>query len=204
MLFSLSPIANSLCHYQVGLYRPVLQSARFLLLFILLSMLNACGFQLRGALEISPDVAPIYLQINSLFVLGKDVKDLLENNDVAIVDDAKQANATLILNNETKQQRVLSVDANGRAREYLLSYTVDYSVQLKNQKAIAETLSLKRSLLFDAEAVIAVANESELLYKDMQRDAARLILLKLQAHSKNRPLQASVDTVINKPEVVKF
>ena len=44
-----------------------------------------------------------------------------------------------------------------------------------------DSISVARSLLFDPDAVIAVVNESEILYKDMRRDAARLILLKLQA-----------------------
>lgn len=203
MFFSMSTLTNSQ-QKRAGFHRPVLLSVRLLLLLTVISIVNACGFQLRGALEISQDVAPIYLQANSLFALGKDVKDLLINNTIALTDDPDKANASLLLNSEAKQSRVLSVDSNGRAREYLLIYTVDYSIQIKSDKAIAEKLSLKRSLLFDENAVIAVANESEILYKDMQKDAARLILLKLQAHSNNRQTQANMDAVINKPEVVKF
>ena len=56
----------------------------------------------------------------------------------------------------------------------------------KLQKEIQDSVSLTRSLLFDPEAVLAVTNESEILYRDMQKNAARLILLKLQARSGNR------------------
>ena len=87
---------------------------------------------------------------------------------------------------EEKNRRVLTVDGDGRAREYLLTYTINFTVNTssltkKKSKVIKQSISLTRSLLFDTEAVLAVTNESEILYKDMQRNAARLILLKLQA-----------------------
>ncbi len=98
-----------------------------------------------------------------------------------------------------KSRTVLSVDSNGRAREYLLNYTVLFTVTIKSTTAlkaknIEQSISISRSLLFDPDAVLAVTNESEILYKDMQRDAAQLILLKMQAHSKN---SAAADKVNN-------
>jgi outer membrane lipopolysaccharide assembly protein LptE/RlpB len=46
-----------------------------------------------------------------------------------------------------------------------------------------ERISLTRTLLFDQGAVLAVSNESAILYEDMRRQAARLIVMKLQALS---------------------
>ncbi len=158
----------------------------------LVLLLSACGFQLRGALNLSQEMSPIYLQKNSLFELGRELKSLLLSNQIQVTENAKQAKAKLILLREGKSRRVLSVDGSGRAKEYLLSYSVDFSIKNKQSKVISEersrddsishdSISVARSLLFDPDAVIAVVNESEILYKDMRRDAARLILLKLQA-----------------------
>ena len=156
-----------------------------------LLLVSSCGFQLRGAVEISQDVSPIYVEANSVFELAREVKSLLASNKIAIADNQNSANAQLTLTNEVKSRRVLSVDTNGRAREYLLSYTVNFSVKIKQEKVKAETITLTRSLLFDTDAVIAVQNESELLYKDMRRNVSRLILLKLQAHSLNHSKQSA-------------
>ncbi|VAW54557.1 hypothetical protein MNBD_GAMMA05-2317 [hydrothermal vent metagenome] len=162
---------------------------RFLTAVVLVCVLQACGFALRGSVELSPDMSPLFLQKNSVLELGRDLESLLISSKVNLVDDAKRSNAQLALVKESKKRRVLSVDSNGRAREYLLSYTVIFSIKINSESdaiakpAVEDNVSLSRSLLFDSSAVLAVANESEVLYKDMRRDAARLILLKLQAHS---------------------
>lgn len=162
------------------------------MLLLAVTTINACGFQLRGAMDISQDIAPIYIQQNSAFEVEREVKALLESNNIPIAREKSAAVSQLTLIKETKSQRVLSVDTDGRAREYLLMYTVSFSIKIKQEKQFDDTLSLSRSLLFDTDAVVAVANESETLYKDMQRDASRLILLKLQAQSLKHMKNAAV------------
>jgi len=161
-------------------YRACLQ------LMLLVSVLSGCGFQLRGALELSDEISPLYLKSNSSFELARELKLLLATNNVTETDKPEKANFQLILVQEKKSRRVLTVDGDGRAKEYLLTYTIDYSINVKDaaQKDVIESISLRRSLLFDTEAVLAVTNESEILYKNMQRDAARLILLKLQTRAR--------------------
>lgn len=173
---------------------------RYITIFSLVFLIPACGFQLRGALSLSQDMSPMYLQQNSLFELGRELKTLLTSNKIQLTENATHAKAQLELLNEKKSRRVLSVDGSGRAKEYLLSYSVNFSIKNNQSKGISEersrddsishdSISVARSLLFDPDAVIAVVNESEILYKDMRRDAARLILLKLQASSGNNKTQ---------------
>ncbi len=178
--------------FKVGSFRrspllPVLASAL---------VLTACGFQLRGSLDISQELSPILIEQNSAFELAREIKALLAANKVKFIESEEQVGATktnarLSLLNESKSRRVLSVDGNGRAREYLLGYTVNFSIQIKQSKPSEDSISVKRSLLFDPDAVLAVTNESEILYKDMRRDVSRLILLKLQARSRNYSENAS-------------
>jgi LPS-assembly lipoprotein len=161
------------------------QSVLFLAVFM---SATSCGFQLRGALEISPDVAPVYLQENSSFELAREVRQLIRTNNIAITETALSANSQLVLQGESKQSRVLSVDSDGRAREYLLLYDVDILIRMKVAGKESfddsnERISLTRTLLFDQGAVLAVSNESAILYEDMRRQAARLIVMKLQALS---------------------
>jgi len=175
---------------------------RYIALALLVSLIQACGFQLRGALDLSQDISPIYLQQNNLFELGREIKALLNANKLQIAENEQQAKAQLALLSETRGRRVLSVDSNGQAREYLLNYTVNFSIKIKqttgiNQQGRQDTISVRRSLVFDSEEVLAVANQSEILYKDMQRDVARLILLKLQASSRQN---ANMNADDNKTE----
>ena len=183
----------------------------FLFFLWLTLVISGCGFQLRGALDISPDVSPLYLQQNSVFELAREIKKLLATNKIALAENPTQANSQLVLLNESKQNRVLSVDGNGRAREYSLTYTVNFTITISKPGKQAEdvqadptqeTVSLSRTLLFDPDAVLAIANETEILYRDMRRNAARSILLKLQARSRKPSVpgnsQAVDDTGIDK------
>ena len=158
----------------------------YMQLLLLVSVLSGCGFQLRGSLGLSEDISPLYLKSNSSFELARELKLLLATNNVRQTDKPEKANYQLILVRENKKKRVLTVDGDGRAKEYLLTYTIDYSINVKDavQQDVIESISLKRSLLFDTGAVLAVTNESEILYKNMQRDTARLILLKLQTRAR--------------------
>ena len=160
--------------------------SRFLILILAVLVNHGCGFQLRGPLDLSKDISPLYIQQNSAFVLAQDLKGLLEINNIVVTNDSARANSQLTLLSENKSRRILSVDSDGRAKEYLLTYKVNIEIKIKQSKETQDSFSLSRSLLFDPEAVLAVTNESEILYKDMRRNAARLILLKLQARSSNQ------------------
>ena len=150
---------------------------------LLVLSIGACGFQLRGALQLPEDISPIYLQDNSIFELAREIRSLLLSNNILIVENDSKANSQLTLLDEVKDRRVLSVDTNGQVREYLLIYRVSFSIKIKQQEEVNESVSISRSLLFDSNAVLAATHESGVIYKNMLSDASRLILSKLQAHA---------------------
>ena len=154
-------------------------------LFVILAVIStfSCGFKLRGSLELSDDIAPLYIEQGSSFELATDIRSLLEKNNIALVEVASGANTTLVLSGENKSRRVLSVDSSGRASEYMLIYNVNVAIRHSQSRETQDTVTLTRSLLFDPDAVLAATNEAEILYRDMRKDAARLILLKLQART---------------------
>ena len=174
---------------------------RVFIFVVAVLVLHACGFKLRGAMNLSSDISPIYIEQKTAFELVRDIKSLLAANNIKVVDNAASSRSQLLILGEKKASRVLSVDTGGQAREYLLTYTVDFVISEKSSADVMEqsvvnelsadkpstdkpdSISISRSLLFDTEAVLGYANESAVLYKDMRRDAARQIILKLQAHS---------------------
>lgn len=183
----------------------MLRLRRSITILSLVFFMQACGFQLRGALDLPQNISPIYLQQNSVFELGREIRSLLTANKIQVTDNAKQAKTQLTLLNEARSRRVLSVDGSGRAKEYLLNYTANFTIKINPEKkgineineiddqGKAGSVAVSRSLLFDPDAVVAVVNESEILYSDMRRDAARRILSKLQASSR----QQVPDNIVN-------
>ncbi|MFV9615657.1 MAG: LPS assembly lipoprotein LptE, partial [Gammaproteobacteria bacterium] len=101
-----------------------------IIIVALVFLMQSCGFQLRGALELSQNISPVYLQQNSSFELGREIKLLLNTNEMQIAESEKQAKSQITLLSEVRSRRVLSVDSNGRVREYLLNYTVDFSIKI--------------------------------------------------------------------------
>jgi LPS-assembly lipoprotein len=141
---------------------------------------------LRGSLDLSDSISPLYIEQDSAFELAREITGMVVKNNIVLADDAAKAKSQLTLVNENRSRRVLSVDGNGRAREYLLTYTVNIKIRIQQAKEIPDSVSISRSLLFDPDAVLAVTNEAEILYRDMRKDAARLVLLKLQALSNSQ------------------
>jgi len=159
----------------------------FPVLVLFICSLQACGFQLRGAVNLSTDLSPVYLEQNGVYDLAREIKSLLITNNIKLADTISQSKSQLVLLSEEKSRSVLSVDGSGRAKEYLLMYKVNFrfdSSQKKDKTSTdSEQISITRTLLFDTDAVLAVTNEAEIIYRDMRREAARLVLLKLQAGS---------------------
>jgi len=121
----------------------------------------------------------------SVFELAREVKRLFTTNKIETVDNAVAAKTQLTLLSESKNTRVLSVDGSGQAQEYLLTYTANITIKAKTGKAVSDSVVVRRDLVFDSTAVLGFANEADVLYKDMRKQAARLILLKLQAYAAN-------------------
>ena len=159
-----------------------------LLSVVTLFMLTACGFHLRGAFQLPEEMATVYLQAkNANSELLLDIKRTLKTNGSVVVDDATKATASLKIKTEKQTQRVISVDNNGRASEYELKFEVVYSLSTistteKNTIRIKDRkLELIRDYLYDSTAVLGSSREKAALIRDMQRDAARLMMLQIQA-----------------------
>ena len=115
--------------------------------------------------------------------LGKLLAQAFSNAKVIVTEAAK---AELKITRFEKSKRVLSLDNNGRANQYELSYQLGFVLfrkTLQGDKEVlqelmpAQTLTEKREYLFDANQVLAKADEENQLYRDM-REAAILQLLR--------------------------
>jgi LPS-assembly lipoprotein len=146
--------------------------------------LSSCGFHLRGDYKLPPQMANTYIKAtdnNSQLI--RVLKRLLKTSNINVVKVEQQAQAILNISDEKQEKRVLSVDTQGRAREYELNYQINFNVSTdKNNFLIEEqTIKLQRDFLFDTEDVLGKGREEDTLIKDMQQDMVRLIMSRLQA-----------------------
>ncbi len=157
---------------------------RALVLLTLVSMLAACGFHLRGALPLPEAMAVTRIEGTPLMgELGRALSRTLQTAGAQLTDDPKVATATLVIQGEQFQRRVISVDRNGQANAYELDYRLSYSLRAPDGHLLApaRSISLVREYTFDPNNVLAKGNEEEQLRQDMIGFAVRQMLRQLQA-----------------------
>jgi LPS-assembly lipoprotein len=151
-------------------------------LLLCVCALTACGFHLRGQIEMPEQLSPLYLEAENIdSSLLRELDNILRANNINRAESKSDASAFLKITQANKSRRVLSVDNRGRVREYELSLRIQYTLQGRNISRLDKKISLTRDLLFDPDSVLAISHEQEVLYQDMSRDAARLMLQQLQA-----------------------
>lgn len=154
------------------------------LLGVLVLLLSSCGFQLRGAYQLPPQMHATWVNAaNPNSALARSLKRTLNANGIRLVESQSSSSAVLRLFGEKNSKRVISVDSRGQAREYELSYSISFSLSLADNTALIaeQTLSLQRDFLFDTTDVLGKGREESTLVSDMQQDMVRLIMLRLQA-----------------------
>lgn len=148
-------------------------------------MLSACGFQLRGSNgQASLPFRTIYIGIPESSPLGIELRrHIRASGDTAVVSDPKQAEAIIEVLQESREKATLSLNTQGRVREYSLYYKLRFRIKDgKDKELLAPTeITLKRDISFNESQVIAKEKEEEMLYRDMQSDLVQQILRRLAA-----------------------
>jgi LPS-assembly lipoprotein len=161
----------------------MMHQLRIFSLVLVAFAITACGYHLRGSYDLPAQLSPLYLDKKSMSLpLFKELRSTIRASGTELSEDSTTASSTLIVANELRTRDVISVDTLGRAREYRLIYRLSFSLQSSGENVIENSqIELSRNLLFNPEAVLGVAQETENVYRDMIRDSAGQILLRLQA-----------------------
>jgi len=159
------------------------------MLVVLATLQTSCGFHLRGESELADQLTPMFLDLAGTDdELGRAMQDqLTASGENMLALSRLDAKTELIISSVQMKQRVAAVDDLGRAREYELNYQFRYELK-KITEAGAQTeiiktntVKLTRNWIFDPANVLAVSFEKEALYKDMRKQAVRLVLRQLVA-----------------------
>ena len=143
-------------------------------------MLSACGFKLRGSvLGENLPFKTLYISVPESSSLGAELRrNIRGSGELQIVSEPDEAEAQLQITSESKSRQILSLNSQGRVREYQLNYRVTMRV-IDNQKRelLAPTdIVLKRDLSYNESFVLAKEAEAQMLYQDMQSDLVQQIL----------------------------
>ena len=148
-------------------------------------LLTACGFQLRGStVQDSMPFKTIQIVVPDSSQFGIELKrNLRGGNSTTIVSDPKDAQVIMEVLGEKKTKVILSLNIQGRAREYSLIYELRFRVKNNQNKELLPPaiISLRRTLIFSESHALARENEEEMLYRDMQTDLVQQVMRRLVA-----------------------
>ncbi len=146
-------------------------------------LVAACGFQLRGATSVPPEMARTYIVADdqrSLFY--RRLRDSLQGAGVDVVDSLDEATATFLIISDIPGQRVLSVSARNVPREFEVFYTVFYSVETEETTLLQpRTQTLTRDYTWDETQVLGKEKEEQLLREAIVDDLVRIVLIQLSS-----------------------
>lgn len=165
------------------------QRARLCGVVLALSLtLSACGFHLRGdGGHYTLPFPTMYVGLPESSPLAVDLKrNINANGSTTVVKTAKEADGIIeVISNpeHTKSKSILSLNSNGRVRQYLLSYSIVFRVLNKQGVELLgpTAIALSRPIDFNETQLLAKEQEEALLYKDMQTDLVQQMMRRIAA-----------------------
>ena len=151
---------------------------------LLLALLPACGFHLRGDVELPPALQETYLESRNPYTgIARALRVELEAAGGRIVESSEHASAVLHIVREISENRILSVGSTGKASEYELFNEVVFSLSDAQGKVLIkpQTLRMSRDLVFDETELLGKISEAEGIHRQMRRNLARQIIIRIGA-----------------------
>lgn len=140
-----------------------------------LSLLTACGFHLRDALDVDASKAQMDLRAEQAGpTLERALTRSLSDNNIKQTADAPYR---LTINSSRFLRESVSLDRSARVDEYSLTLKVQYELRsLNSDKVKTETAVIERVYTYDAAAAAAKDEQESLLRREMYDAIATRIM----------------------------
>ncbi len=150
----------------------------FLLPLFIALLLQGCGFHLKGARTVSPLLAGLHVEGYSPLAL------LIRSqiSELRSVNSSKVKQTKLTIESAYFDNRVLTVDGQGKAIEYELRYQVKFRVDQEGGEVLlkSQTLDMDRSYYSSGEDELGRLSEADILKQDMVLMMSDRILRQLE------------------------
>jgi len=154
---------------------------------LLLAVLAACGFRLKGTSPLPFDT--LYTNINENSAFGADLRRLLvaTSPNTRFVDDVTEAQARLTQISMRRSMREISISPEGRVEEYELNLVFVFKLSDAQGRELlpATTLSSTREVPYDPDALQAKQGEIGSLFQEMQRSLIDRIVRRITSPEVN-------------------
>lgn len=171
----------------VGIWVECRQALMLSLFFLLTACLTACGFHLRGMMDMPRWLTHVAI-INSQpsgSVLAPSLVQTLESYRLIVDDDPATAQYWIVIDQEHFQEHITSVSSSTTPRQYELNYTVSFKLTTAKGKALLDStpVSVTRQATINSDRILGSTQEEELLKQEMIREATVQIINRISRES---------------------
>ncbi len=152
------------------------------LLLLVVCLIAACGFHLRG---LSVSLLPLpftTLLLNApQAAITPSLRSVLSSDPrITLVSSASEAEAILQVVDESMSKDILAINRAGTVNQYQLTYRVVMRITLKGERIEPDLVfTSRRELNYSDQAILGKTQEEDLLWSDMRNDVSRLLLYRL-------------------------
>lgn len=162
---------------------------RSVVVAVLALALAACGFHLRNALSLPPDLGPVQVVARDPYSPLPDSLALALQRAGAEVrrgNRAEEGIATLGILSERWASTPISIDAQGRAQEYALRYAVVFRLEGADGEDIVpqQAIELSRDYVSSPTDLTGTDSERDLLSRELEREMTASILRRIDGASR--------------------
>jgi LPS-assembly lipoprotein len=146
-------------------------------ILVMALILSACGYHLRGALDLPTGMKNVYLEGGSA-ELRDQFNRAMEISSMQLASSPETAGIIVRIFDEDSQRRVLSLGSGGTANNFELSYRFDYELVDAKDKVLSarQPVEIKRDYFNNQLAIIAKDNEETVIRNEMYQQAVRTIV----------------------------
>jgi len=150
--------------------------------FVCALFLCACGFHLRGMVDIPTWIESITIVAqDENKTLAELLETQLEGYKIKVTEDPSQAKYWLVINYSTLQQHIISIGASTNPRQYQLIMTTSFLLKTREGQVVkpAQKVMATRQLTVNNDRILVSNEEESLLINEMRQDIAMQIINRL-------------------------
>jgi LPS-assembly lipoprotein len=148
-------------------------------------LLSACGYHLRGAIELPSELKNVYIEGASAPLLEQ-FKLALQSSSVQVVNSRADAGVVIVVSGEDSFKRSLSLGAGGRSNQFGLEYRLNYRVTDAKDAQLIEpnSVEIRREYFNNQQEILAKDNEELTIRNEMYQQAVRTMINQIRFNLK--------------------
>ena len=155
---------------------------RILYLFVVMTMISSCGYQLRGSMNVD-GLENIIIISNGHTSISNMLSQKLGSSVISQIQDYNTYPVVKI-NSISSRKRQLSVNSSGRVDEYEISKSLEYEIISSENNSVTGTLKASGSYDFNESRMQITSEQEKITNNAIDKVLVRKLIQKLRYNLK--------------------